>query len=428
MEAKKILYYKVVKDEYVFYYDRYIIFKNSKTNPFIFINVEKEGATKQLPLYYCDVFKFGTNGFKIKFYNNASTVNLTINCVKEKIIFRFEKHGLSGEKTYFNFYKKQAKITGLGLNKRKDLNKIYTDIYMNNQRKIGAYDTKLDFSVKGSYFFKNNGIDEWDVYFGNTVRIGTRQSNGTFTMEFNKNFEVVDKYNYCFRVVKPEEIEKYSQKGIYNGFITAEEDSRLMRRRIKEVREKGYKYYLLFSPIIKEDSEEFNNYDKNGLIYIGNGNYLVDVSHIENKRAFTNKIRSLLDLNIDGLYIDEISVKIMKSIVIQKAIIYKNLTEIINTVSEEYPEKVNIYNKFNSSEKHVGIYSCNYSAIKRKENRYIKALRFSAVDSVFYECRERELKKLQKKEKKQIIVKNKKWFIFDDFLLKKPKIKHFKNQ
>lgn len=428
MEGKKLIYYKVIKDEYVFYYDRYILFKNSKTNPFIYVNVEKEGAAKQLPLYYCDVFKFGANGFKIKFYNNTCTVNLTVNCVKDKIIFRYEKLGFSGEKMFFNLYKKQTRITGLGLNKKKDLNKIYTDIYMNNLRKMGAFDNKLDFSIKGSYFFKNNGIDEWEVYFGNTVRIGTRQTNGSFTLEFNKSFEINDKVELILRAVKPDDIEKYLKKGKYNGIITAIEEENIMRRRINDVREKGFKYYLFFSPVIKETDKDFELYDKNGLIYIGNGNYLVDISNIENKRKFTNKIRALYDLNIDGLYIDELNVKIMKSIVIQKAVIFKNLTEIINTISEEYPKKINIYNKFNSAEKRVGIYSCNYSAIKRKETRYKKALKFSDVDSVFYECRDIELHKLIRKEKKQIIVKNKKWFIFDSFLYKKPKTKHFKNQ
>ena len=49
------VYYVVNNGEYVFYYGKEILFKNSKNNPFLFVTVEREGVKKQLPLYYCEI-------------------------------------------------------------------------------------------------------------------------------------------------------------------------------------------------------------------------------------------------------------------------------------------------------------------------------------------------------------------------------------
>ena len=76
--SDSVIHYEVIEEEYVFYYGREIIFKNSKNNPFLYITMENEGVKKQLPLHYCDITKKGTSGYKIKFFNKSGAVFVEI--------------------------------------------------------------------------------------------------------------------------------------------------------------------------------------------------------------------------------------------------------------------------------------------------------------------------------------------------------------
>lgn len=405
-----LLYYNIIKEEYIFYYGKEILFKNSKNNPFLYVSIEKEGVKKDIPLHYCDIEKNGSIGYKLKFYNNACTVICNLNCKGSKVFFNLTKKGLYGEKLNINLNKKNSKITGLGLNNKKDISKIKEVSYIKNNNKLKALDTRLDFSVKNGYFFSNYDIDDWEISFKSVITVTTRQNEANFCLEFNKKFIMEDKVNEVLRLTEAKNIEKYLNDERIKGFITDFSNDIRFINNLYYLRNKGYKYYLRLSPVINEKNK--NAYDKKGLLYIGNENYLIDINNENNCRIFANKIRELLDMNIDGFYIDEIGINITKSIHLQNALIYKNFHKLIHRISKEYPRKNHIYNKFNSYNNINNIYSLNYNDIKNNESFYLRALLYSNCESVFYECTENKLNKLLERGKKQIIVKNNKTFIF----------------
>lgn len=406
------VYYVVNNGEYVFYYGKEILFKNSKNNPFLFVTVEREGVKKQLPLYYCEIEKNTANGYKIKFYNNACTVVCNIINSKGKIYFGLIKNGFQGEKLNINLYKKNSKLTGMGLNKAKDLTGKSISSYAKSGKKT-YIDKKLSFSVKNGYYFVNRGIDDWEMKAEqNYVRISTRQSEAGFRLSFGKEFGVEENYPVKLKMTSFSELNGKLCERSYDGFITEYREGKEFKHKLTNLRSKGYKYLIRISPVINCKDADFYDYEEDGLIYIGSGNYLADVHNETNVRFVSNKLRKILDLNADGFYIDEIGINIGKSIIIQDALIYKNFHKLIKKICTEYPLKHNIYNKFISENTINETYSLDYGKIKFSEKKYLRSLLYSDCRSFFYECTPSEAKKLQKRGKKQIIVKNKKLFIF----------------
>lgn len=406
------VYYVVNNGEYVFYYGKEILFKNSKNNPFLFVTVEREGVKKQLPLYYCEIEKNSANGYKIKFYNTACTVVCNIIQSKGKIYFGLVKNGLKGEKLNINLYKKNSKLTGMGLNTAKDLTGKSISSFGKTDKK-NYLDKKLSFSIKNSYYFVNRGIDDWEMKSEqNYVRISTRQSEAGFRLSFGKEFGVEENYPVKLKMTSFTELKNNPSENTFDGYITEYVEGKEFKYFLSNIRNKGYKYIVKISPLINCKDKDFRQFDDEGLIYIGNGNYLIDVHNDANVRIISNKLRKILDLNADGFYIDEININISKSIIIQDALIYKNFHKLIKKICTEYPLKHNIYNKFISENTINETYSLDYGKIKYKEKRYLRSLLYSDCRSFFYECTPKETVKVQKQGKNQIIVKNKKKFIF----------------
>ena len=97
MSEDKFLRYTVNEGEYVFFYGDEILFFNSKSNPFIYITIEKEGVKKELPLTYCDITRMTAYGYKIKFYNKNCAINVKVNAARNMVFFEFTKLGFFGE-------------------------------------------------------------------------------------------------------------------------------------------------------------------------------------------------------------------------------------------------------------------------------------------------------------------------------------------
>lgn len=400
--SESVIYYEVIEDEYVFYYGREILFKNSKNNPFLYITMENEGVKKQLPLHYCDITKKGTSGYKIKFFNKSCAVFFEIEKVEETVVFKFIRSGLLGEKLKINLYKKNAKINGLGLNPYGDLNnkKVTFKNFINAKNYV---DITPEFSVKSSYYFNNGNLGDWEISFFGSVKVTTAQNSGEFYLIFDKNKKIEDKKESVLKIIRKKKITK--NKIGYTGFIADYKDRKDYRKYIEKIRKSGYEYYLRFSPVVNKKDEDFDKYDKEDLIEISDGNYIINKENENNKRLLTNKIRKYLDLNIDGLYVDEIGIKNKKFDNEKNLFIYKYLHETIYSVSQEYPSKIHIYNKLNPALKKIGIYSVNYSKIKDRYREYHKSLVYSGVESVYYECTKSEAKILKQYDKKQLIIK-----------------------
>ena len=397
------LYYEIVNEEYIFYYGKEILFKNSKNSPFLLVYIEKEGVKKVLPLHFCDIVNTGNIGYKINFYNTSCMVVFNIIYRENKIIFNFTRKGLLGEKLKIRLNRLPGNIRGLGLNNKKNL------IKSSYSSKGGLFnkanDNLLAFSIKDWFFFKNNGIEDWEINFNNKIELETRQSDGGFILEFNKNFEISDKKEaYLYNILDTEEIEKYKNFKSPDGFISPYKNNENLAKNISTLRKNNCQYYMRISPVIDLNEIIEKKYDDSGLFYIGENQFLVDKNNIQNMRIFSNKIRDYLDLNIDGFYIDERDIKVTNSIILESSIIYKNLTDLIERISLEYPNKNHIYNKFSSSAHYNSVYSIRYKDIKGQEDIFINSLKFSGIDSVFYECSEREAVKLKRRGKKQLII------------------------
>ena len=123
-------------------------------------------------------------------------------------------------------------------------------------------------------------------------------------------------------------------------------------------------------------------------------------------RLFNNKIRSIFDKNVDGIYIDEkINISEIKDTV-KKPYLGEKLHQSLYKIIREYSNKKIIYNKLHLSEKRCEVFSVDYSLIKRKEEDYQKSLTYSAIDNVFYECTPAEYEQI-KERKVQIIIRKK---------------------
>ena len=238
------VYYVVNNGEYVFYYGKEILFKNSKNDPFLFVTVEREGVKKQLPLYYCEIEKNTANGYKIKFYNNACAVVCNIINSKGKIYFGLVKNGFQGEKLNINLYKKNSKLTGMGLNKAKDLTGKSISSYAKSGKKT-YIDKKLSFSVKNGYYFVNRGIDDWEMKAEqNYVRISTRQSEAGFRLSFGKEFGVEENYPVKLKMTSFSELNGKLCERSYDGFITEYREGKEFKYKLTNLRSKGYKYLI----------------------------------------------------------------------------------------------------------------------------------------------------------------------------------------
>ena len=402
MSKDSVIHYEVIEDEYVFYYGKEIIFKNSKNNPFLYITIENEGVKKQLPLHYCDITKKGASGYKIKFFNKSCAVFFEIEKVDDTVVFKFIRSGLLGEKLKINLYKKGTKINGLGLNPYGDLNnnKVNFKKFVNGKTYV---DLTPEFSVKYSYYFNNGNLGDWEISFFGTVKITTAQNSGEFYLIFDKNKKIEDIKNSTLKIIKGRNLP--INKKNYTGFIADYKERKDYAKYIESIRKKGFEYYLRFSPIIKETDKDFDKYNKEDLIKIKDGNYVVNINNINNYRLLTNKIRSYLDLNIDGLYVDEINIKTDNFDNEKNLLIYKYLHELIYRVSQEYPKKIHIYNKLNPALKKIGIYAVDYKKIKERDREYHKSLVYSGVESVYYECSKSEAKLLKQNNRNQLIIK-----------------------
>ena len=401
---EKSLRYTVNDDEYVFFYGDEILFYNSKSNPFLYITLEKEGVKKELPLSYCDIFRNDNSEYRIKFYNNNCAVNVKIKVEKSKLSFEFIKLGFFGETLNINLYRKNSKIKGMGLNTYKDINNLSCDRNGFFEKK-DFYDIKPSFSIKNGYFFKNINIEDYKLYFyGSSVKLTTKQNSGQFFLEFDKLYyfgdKKEDKLFYCSEKKMIQESERESK---YNGFILPYRESEDFKDVVKKVRKNGYKVYLIFRPSIHKEDKFFNKYDPDGLIQYKE-EYIIDEKNDNNVRLLNNQIRYLFDINIDGLFVDEKGISKEISDNSKTAYIGKFLHDSLYDISREYPSKNILYNKLYIDEKNNETYVVKYADVEEKMSSFHKALTYSLIDSVYYECTEREYKKLGEKYK-QIIIK-----------------------
>ena len=403
MSEDKFLRYTVNEGEYVFFYGDEILFFNSKSNPFIYITVEKEGVKKELPLTYCDITRMTAYGYKIKFYNKNCAINVKVNAARNMVFFEFTKLGFFGETISINLYRKNFKIKGMGLNQYKDINNMTCD----RNGFIGKKeycDVKPAFSIKNGYFFKDIDIEDFQLqFYGRQIKLNTRQNNGQFTLEFDKKYYFGDKEKNIIKSCSIKEALSYcKEKESYDGFLLKYDFINKPSDAIKVIRKSGYKCYIYFRPTITEKDVDFKKYEKEGLIFY-KGEYFIDSKNKTNVLLLQNKIRALFDENIDGLYLDE-RTKILSE---TKEDIFPyiggKLHKDIYKITKEYPEKRIIYNKLYLDEKQNEIYSLSYSSIKKKEEDYKKSLTYSVVDKVFYECTEKEYETLPE-EKQQIIL------------------------
>ncbi|MBR1747609.1 MAG: hypothetical protein IJ735_05290 [Clostridia bacterium] len=391
MSEEKTLRYTVNEDEYVFFYGEEILFANSKSNPFLYVTIEKEGVKKELPLSDCNITKTDENGYKIKFYNRACAVNVKINLVKNTVYFEFTKLGLFGELLSINLFLKNAKIKGMGLNPYKDIRGFYCDKNgFFNQKEYS--DVRAAFSIKNGFFFKNESIEDFRLFFyGRSVKINTRQNKGSFLLEFDKKYYFEDGKKDVLLFCNPKEAEKISAKDdIYDGFIVPYEDSENYEKTIKTVRKRNFSFLVRISPELKEEEKDFSQYEKEGLIKTKYG-FVIDSTNETNVRLFKNKIRKILDKNVEGIYLDE------RDIVIQEEKKYpyigRALHDAIHAVCREYPAKKIIYNKLYSDEKNNETYSVEFEKISKKESDYKKALTYSEIEKTYYEISRKKYEK-----------------------------------
>ena len=401
---QKNLSYTVKEDAYVFFYGEEILFFNSKSNPFLYITLEREGVKKQLPLYYCNITKFSSYGYKIKFYNKNCAVNLKITAVKNTIFFEFVKLGFFGETLSINLYRKNSKIKGMGLNQYKDINNLTCD-KEGFSRKKEYCDTKPAFSIKNGYFFKINDVEDYQLsFYGSSIRLNTKQNVGQFYLEFEKLYYFGDKEKNKIRFCEPKEIEKYIKTDPEcKGFILDYKPSEDFFDLVKKTRKKGYKIYIYLHPTIHEKDIDFSLYNKDGLIQY-NDEYLIDENYDDNKRVYQNKIRGIFDHNIDGLYIDEKDINYQIKEDEKTPYIGRILHNDVYKITKEYTAKKILYNKLYLDEKNNEVFSVRYSKIKKKEKDYQKSLTYTSIDNVYYEFTEKEYEKYPK-GKTQVIIR-----------------------
>lgn len=403
MTEERTLRYTANDNEYVFFYGEEVLFYNSKSNPFLYITLEDEGVKKELPLSSCEIAKIGNDGYKIKFFNKNCAVNIKITAIKKALIFEFTKLGFFGETLSINLYRKKAKIKGMGLNPYRDLNQTWCDKNGFYQQKEYT-ETKPCFSVKSSYFFKTTDIEDYKIYFyESSVKINTKQKGGHFYLEFDKRFDLDEKQNILRFCSQKEAINYAKQEKIYDGFITPYQEDPLFYEWVHQIRKRGYKYYLIFSPVITKEDAEFSKYDPEGLVET-NGEYIIDLKNENNFRLLKNKIRHYFDTNADGFYIDEKAIECENKDKNKNLFLGKNVHEIIFLINCEYMEKDHIYNKLYLDERNNESFSVPYQKIKEKERAYSKSLQCSGNKAFYYECSEKEYLSLRD-NKKQLIIR-----------------------
>ncbi len=439
-------------EEYAVFYREELLFKNSKNTPFLCLKMEKEGARKLLPFNEFEITKEDINYMQLRFFAPAVVVKLELICDENNVYFNFCKVGKPDNRLYIRLQKKNTRTVGLGLNGKKDLEGTRLSVLERIKEKkkdknFVNIDNTLNFYVVNGYYFSNNNINDWEVLIKNEVTLSSCQEKVEFKLEFNKRFNFLPQNKYIILKTKLSDVEK--EIDLYDGFIVDYENEIRTRYTISKIRKEGKSIFIKFSPIIKENDEDIERYNLNTLVKI-EGGYLLNISDEKNLRQYCRRIRDIFNLNPDGIYVDEKSIKIDKEIELKNILFYENLHALINEIKEEYPTKYIIFNKLNSSEKEKKviekeeekkqdsiiyfykrnlkiqkeIYVVNYNEIKKKENIYINSLLFSGYKSYFYECGEEDIENLTQQGKTQIIIDREILSKNKCFLKKKVKSKH----
>lgn len=342
-QDNKGMYYIQNTNELVFCYNNVILFRNSKSIPFIVIKETKGDGSQQIALYRNNILKVKNNQYRIIFFNNNYSVNctLTYDEVTKKVSFSIDNYN-NYERIIITLNKENfQKVYGLCYYKIDSNNKKLSFI----QKIISLFkkenpkfqiDDKLSFYVLGTYFFENINIYDYEYIIRDKIFIETHQKSVKFNLIFedniNKAINQEDKNSTKFVKFTTPQIyakldNKYKLLNVinskkYNGVIF-NGDSNLTEYEIKtfnkELNKDNKKCLFYFSNIIKSDEYLENEY------YIDeNGNKKVNFDNEVAVRKFFNNIRRYLDCNIDGIYIDGDYNK--KEIVLVHDYIYKMMT------------------------------------------------------------------------------------------------------
>lgn len=429
-----LLKYSVSSEEYKFFYRDEIIFGSTKNNPFLYLSIEKEGVKKLLPFNEFEIEKEDKNILEIKFFAISCVVKLKLVCDENNVYFSFEKVGRPDDRLYIRLYKKNTRTVGLGLNVKNDLDKERIGVLdrLKEKKKDKEYqnvDNTLNFYVVNGYYFSNENINDWEVAINGDFVVSSAQEKIKFRLEYNKRFSFLTQKSYKLLKTNIEEAEQKLESD-YDGFVIKYNTDIKTPYKINKIR-KTKSVFIYLSPVVKKEDFDFADYDEAGLIKI-NGGYLINKNDEHNYRVFKNRIRKLLNVNPDGIYVDEKEIKNDINLQLKNIVFYENLHSLINEITKEYTEKYIIYNKLNSSDiinindenkeaenKNSLIYSyksnikiskelytINYEEINKKENLFINNLLFSGYKSYFYECNEADIEELQRQGKIQIIVDN----------------------
>jgi len=428
-----LLKYTVTNEDYTFYYRDKEIFKSVKNSPFLCLRMEKEGVKKLLPFNEFEITKEVPNSIELSFFAPACVVKLRLSCDENTVGFSFNKIGKPDDRLYIRLIKNNSRAVGLGLNEKKGIDRIKIGVLDKIKEKKKDknpvnIDNTLNFYVVNGYYFFNKNINDWQLEIGSAVTVSSAQEKIEFGLEYNKTFSFLPQKNYKILKTTLEEQDKESDSN-YDAFIVNYRDEIRTPYVISKIRKRNKGIFITVSPLISEEEAE-KNYKKEALIKTENG-YLVDVTDEENLRKFANYVRRVLNLNPDGIYVDENGVNPPENVLLKNVLFYENLHALINKIKCEYPKKYVIYNKLNTSvfngeatetepkktksvfdlykdkvDLENELYSVDYTKIVKKENVYINSLLFSGYRAYFYECSPDDIELLNKQCKYQLIVDN----------------------
>ena len=286
---KSLLSYSINNEDYTFYYREEVLFKSSKNNPFLYLGILKEGVKKLLPFNDFEIIKEEENKIQIKFFATACVVNLYLDCDEKCVYFKFEKIGKPDDRLFIRLYKKNTRTVGMGLNVKKDLDKIKLGVLdkVKEKKKDKEFinlDNTLNFYIVNGYYFANVNINDWEIEINNATILSSAQENIQFKLEYGKRFNFLPQNQYKLLKTDLSKINSDCDDE-YDGYIVNINKDKNIPYIINKIRNNGKRIFIIVSPVIKE--EELKNYNEKSLVKTDEG-YLADIKDEQNISTYAN--------------------------------------------------------------------------------------------------------------------------------------------
>lgn len=311
------LTYKINNEKVYFYYGEKLIFRNSKSIPFIVLKKKKNGVETAFSFDKYNVCE-KEKGYRVSFWNEKQTekkIDVDITEDNKNLCFDFYYKG--EEDISLTLYKgKNDVVLGLPTTRGVEIKKKKKFFQRKAKTEIVYSDMKLSYRIPDRYYFENKNITEYDIKIKDAIYLDIKTKNPSFVLHCGKKE---------FAIQENEKIKKYPERSVFiktsdvkekeillwkekyknlKGIIIEKKtfDQEVIKKEIKTIHDADLDaIYCVGNNISEKQAKKY--FSGKNLFTFGNKKY-PDFSEKNTVREYLVTIRKYLDELADGIYFD----------------------------------------------------------------------------------------------------------------------------